>query len=69
MGLKSENEKKECGNKMIPLMFCTRLINLHCQKNYELVLKCHTSQPPDPGGASLPRALHGLEGGDISEYV
>ena len=37
MGLKSENEKRECEKKTIPLMFCMRLISLHCQKNYGVV--------------------------------
>ena len=37
MGLKSENEKRECEKETIPLMFCMHLISLHRQKNYGLV--------------------------------
>ena len=49
MGLKSKNENRECEKKTIPLMFCTRLISLHCQKNCVWTsLKCRASPPPDP---------------------
>ena len=67
-------KKRGCENKTMPLMFCMRLISVHCQKNCVWTsLKCHTSAPPDPWERiSLPRALHGLWGADvygISDYV
>ena len=51
MGLKSENEKRECEKKKtIPLMICMRLISLICQKN--VVWMSHISTPW-PVGAHL----------------
>ena len=59
MGLKSENEKRECEKETIPLMFCMSLISLHCEKNYGLVWNVTHLQPLIRGGRiSLPNSLH-----------
>ena len=61
VGLKSENEKRKCEKKTIPLMFCMSLsiISLHCQKNYGLVWNVTHLHPLFRGGRiSLPHSLH-----------
>ena len=69
-----ESQFREGKNKAISLMFCMRMISLHCQKTaYGLAWNVTRLHPANPWAARLSTAPftagYGVETNDISDYV